>query len=36
MSTYRRMRRHARLARRSGMQPMMMIDTGDGSPRPPA
>ena len=32
MSTYRRMRRHARLARRSGMQPMMVIDTGDGFP----
>ena len=32
MSTYRRMRRQARLARRSGLQPMMMINTGDGFP----
>ena len=32
MSTYRRMRRQARLARRGGMQPMMVIDTGDGFP----
>ena len=32
MSTYRRMRRQARLARRSGLQPMMVINTGDGFP----
>jgi hypothetical protein len=32
VSTYHRMRRQARLARRSGMQPMMVIDTGDGFP----
>ena len=32
MTTYRRMRRQARLARRSGLQPMMMINTGDGFP----
>jgi hypothetical protein len=32
VSTYRRMRRQARLARRSGLQPMMVIDTGDGFP----
>ena len=32
MSTYRRMRRQARLARRGGLQPMMVIDTGDGFP----
>jgi hypothetical protein len=32
VSTYRRMRRQARLARRSGLQPMMVIDTGDTFP----
>ncbi len=32
MSTYRRMRRHARLARRSGLQPMMVINTADSFP----
>ena len=32
MTTYRRMRRQARLARRSGLQPMMVINTGDGFP----
>ncbi len=32
MTTYRRMRRQARLARRSGMQPMMVINTGDEFP----
>ena len=32
MSTYRRMRRQARLARRSGLQPMMVIYTGDAFP----
>ena len=32
MSTYRRMRHQARLARRSGLQPMMVINTGDGFP----
>ncbi len=32
MSTYRRMRRQARLARRSGLQPMMVINTGDAFP----
>jgi DNA translocase FtsK/SpoIIIE-like protein len=32
VSTYRRMRRQARLARRGGMQPMMVIDTGGGFP----
>ena len=32
MSTYRRMRRQARLARRSGLQPMMMINSGEGFP----
>ena len=35
VSTYRRMRRQARLARRSGLQPMMVINTRrDRSPRP--
>ena len=33
MSTYRRMRRQARQARRSGLQPMMVINTGDAVPR---
>jgi hypothetical protein len=32
VTTYHRMRRQARLARRSGLQPMMMINTGDGFP----
>ena len=32
MSTYHRMRRQARLARRSGLQPMMVINTGDTFP----
>ena len=32
MTNYRQMRRQARLARRSGLQPMMMINTGDGFP----
>jgi hypothetical protein len=32
VSTYRRMRRQARLARRSGLQPMMVINTGDAFP----
>ena len=32
MTTYRRMRRQARLARRSGLQPMMMINAGDAFP----
>ena len=32
MTTYRRMRRQARLARRSGLQPMMVINTGEGFP----
>ena len=32
MSNYRQMRRQARLARRSGLQPMMMINTGDAFP----
>ena len=32
MTTYRRMRRQARLARRSGLQPMMVINTGEGLP----
>ena len=32
MSTYRRMRRQARRARRSGLQPMMVINTGDAFP----
>ena len=33
MSTYRRMRRQARQARRSGLQPMMVINTGEPVPR---
>jgi hypothetical protein len=33
VTTYRRMRRQARLARRSGLQPMMMINTGGRVPR---
>ena len=32
MSTYRRMRRQARHARRSGLQPMMVINTGESFP----
>jgi FtsK/SpoIIIE family len=32
MTSYRQMRRQARLARRGGLQPMMMINTGDGFP----
>ena len=32
MTNYRTMRRQARLARRSGMQPMKVISTGDGFP----
>ena len=32
MSTYRRMRRQARQARRSGLQPMMVINTGESFP----
>ena len=32
MTSYRQMRRQARLARRSGLQPMIMINTGDGLP----
>ena len=32
MTTYRRMRRQARLARRSGLQPMMMINAGEPFP----
>ena len=32
MTTYRQMRRQARLARRSGLQPMMVINTGDAFP----
>jgi S-DNA-T family DNA segregation ATPase FtsK/SpoIIIE len=32
VTNYRTMRRQARLARRSGLQPMMMINTGDGLP----
>src|SRR6202040_1277255 len=32
VTTYRRMRRQARLARRRAPQPMMMINTGDGFP----
>ncbi len=34
MSTYRKMRRQARQARRSGLQPMMVINQGDGFPEP--
>ena len=33
MTNYRKMRRQARLARRSGLQPMMVINTGDALPR---
>ena len=32
MSTYRRMRRQARQARHSGLQPMMVINTGEPFP----
>jgi len=32
VTNYRTMRRQARLARRSGLQPMMVINTGDGFP----
>ena len=32
MTNYRKMRRQARRARRSGLQPMMVINTGDGFP----
>jgi hypothetical protein len=32
MTSYRQMRRHARRARRAGMQPMMVIGSGDGLP----
>ena len=32
MTSYRRMRRHARQARRAGMQPMMVIGSGDTLP----
>lgn len=32
MSSYRQMRRHARHARRAGMQPMMFINPGDSLP----
>jgi len=32
MTKYRKMRRQARLARRSGLQPMMVINTGDTFP----
>ena len=32
MTRYRRMRRHARQARRAGMQPMMVINPGDPLP----
>ena len=32
MTNYRTMRRQARLARRSGLQPMMVINTGDAFP----
>ena len=32
MTNYRKMRRQARLARRSGLQPMMVINTGDAFP----
>lgn len=31
MSGYRQMRRHARRVRRAGMQPMMVINTGDNA-----
>ena len=33
MSTYRRMRRQARLARHSGLQPMMVINSGEPFPQ---
>jgi hypothetical protein len=32
MTGYRQMRRHARQARRAGMQPMMVINLGDPLP----
>jgi hypothetical protein len=32
VTNYRKMRRQARLARRSGLQPMMVINTGDAFP----
>ena len=32
MTSYRRMRRHARQARRAGMAPMMVISSGDPLP----
>ena len=32
MTNYRKMRRQAGLARRSGLQPMMVINTGDALP----
>src|SRR5260370_21965731 len=32
MTSYRRMRRQSRQARRAGMQPMMVIGSGDGFP----
>jgi hypothetical protein len=32
MTRYRQMRRHARQARRAGMQPMMVINSGDPFP----
>jgi hypothetical protein len=32
VTNYHKMRRQARLARRSGLQPMMLINTGDGFP----
>jgi len=32
VTNYRNMRRQARLARRSGLQPMMVINTGDAFP----
>ena len=32
MTTYRRMRRQARQARRSGLQPMMVINSGEPFP----
>ena len=32
MTSYRRMRRHARQARRAGMQPMMIVNPGDPLP----
>ena len=34
MTTYRRMRRQSRQARRAGLQPMMLINSGDGFPEP--